>query len=219
VQTETLTTTIDGWTVRWRPPQDETPVPALLMLHGWTGDEDVMWIFAPRLPERVVLIAPRAPHPAPRGGYSWTQRLGPAWPTFADFTPAVDGLLGLLTPDNFPGVDFQRLLVAGFSQGAALTYSLTARAPERVQAAAGLAGFLPEAMPAPQSIPGLAGKPLFVTHGTQDEIVPVARGRQAVDWFEQAGAQVSYCEDAVGHKLSASCFRSLETFFAPFGAV
>jgi hypothetical protein len=32
--------------------------------------------------------------------------------------------------------------------------------------------------------------------------------------LEQAGAQITYCESEVGHKVSADCLRALETFFA-----
>jgi hypothetical protein len=32
--------------------------------------------------------------------------------------------------------------------------------------------------------------------------------------LELGGASVIYCEDDVGHKLSSSCFRGMETFFA-----
>ena len=30
----------------------------------------------------------------------------------------------------------------------------------------------------------------------------------------RAGAQVTFCEDEVGHKVSASCLRALKDFFA-----
>jgi len=32
--------------------------------------------------------------------------------------------------------------------------------------------------------------------------------------LERAGASVAYCEDEVGHKLSANCLHALENFFA-----
>jgi hypothetical protein len=31
--------------------------------------------------------------------------------------------------------------------------------------------------------------------------------------LERAGAQVTYCEEDVGHKLSAPCFNALKSFF------
>ncbi len=63
----------------------------------------------------------------------------------------------------------------------------------------------------------LAGKSCFMAHGTQDELVPVARARQARQTLLEAGAKVTYCEDDVGHKLSASCFRGMGKFFENLG--
>jgi phospholipase/carboxylesterase len=60
----------------------------------------------------------------------------------------------------------------------------------------------------------LEGKPFFVTHGTKDEMVPIERARASIEILERAGAQVTYCEDNVGHKVSATCLRSLKEFFA-----
>ena len=45
-------------------------------------------------------------------------------------------------------------------------------------------------------------------------MVDIELGRQAVRVLESAGASVDVCEDAVGHKVSASCMRRLESFFA-----
>jgi len=59
----------------------------------------------------------------------------------------------------------------------------------------------------------LAGKQVFVAHGTQDNLVPIDRARASMSLLEQAGAQVTYCEAEVGHKVSAECLRALESFF------
>jgi predicted esterase len=44
--------------------------------------------------------------------------------------------------------------------------------------------------------------------------VPVGRARASVALLEQAGAQVTYCEDEVGHKVSIPCLHGLKKFFA-----
>jgi phospholipase/carboxylesterase len=59
----------------------------------------------------------------------------------------------------------------------------------------------------------LEGKPFFVAHGTRDETVNVERARASIAILEQAGAIVTYCEDEVGHKVSANCLRALREFF------
>jgi phospholipase/carboxylesterase len=60
----------------------------------------------------------------------------------------------------------------------------------------------------------LEGKPYFVAHGTRDEMVRIDRARESIATLEQAGAKVTYCEDNVGHKVSATCLRALAAFFA-----
>jgi phospholipase/carboxylesterase len=60
----------------------------------------------------------------------------------------------------------------------------------------------------------LAGKKVFVAHGTQDQMIPIDRARASMDLLEQAGAQIIYCEDEVGHKLSANCLHALESYLS-----
>jgi predicted esterase len=43
-------------------------------------------------------------------------------------------------------------------------------------------------------------------------MVTIDRARASIELLEQAGAQVTYCEDEVGHKLSANCLRALENY-------
>ena len=204
---------IGDWVVRTRQPPGEGPHPVLLLLHGWTGDENSMWIFASRLPEDAYLIAPRGLYRTKLGGYGWQAQGSHFWPSVDDFHPAIERLLHLLQPKNFPGADLKDLRIAGFSQGAALTYTIALLHPHLVRSLAGLSGFLPGGVsPLVEGQP-LRGKAVFVAHGTQDERVPVEKARHAVQVLETAGARVSYCEDDVGHKLSLTCFKGLEAFF------
>lgn len=207
---------IDGWTVRIREPEGTGPYPVMALIHGWTGDETSMWIFANRLPKDQLLIAPRGLFEAPMGGYSWHPRQDGIWPSIEKLQPATEALLGLLTPENFPQGMFDSIRLAGFSQGAALVYTLGLNNPEKVISLAGLSGFLPEGAEGLAASRPLQEKPVFVAHGTQDDTVPVERARKSVAILESAGAQVTYCEDEVGHKLSANCFRGLESFFQKF---
>jgi phospholipase/carboxylesterase len=216
--------------IRVRVPPGPGPHPAVLMLHGWTGDENSMFIFAQRLPKDAMLISPRALYPAPREGYSWqpqSRAIGGAqlqgsdenpqrgrfWPTLDDLRPAVAELRQLLVPGNFPTADLSRLRLVGFSQGAALSLASALLHPDWMRAVACMSGFMPKGVSPLLVERPLAGMPVFVTHGSQDDTVPVSEARAAVGMLEKAGAQVQYCEDDVGHKLSLTCFKSLEAFF------
>lgn len=205
--------TIDGWVMRVRQPDGSGPFPVLLMIHGWTGDENSMWVFAPRLPKNVLLIAPRGLYPSISGGYSWYPKLNKPLPWVDDLLPAAEKLFDTLTAAHFSAGDFSSLHLVGFSQGAALANTMTLLHPDRITSLAGLSGFLPDGASAMLTAQRLDGLPVFIAHGIQDERVPVERARAAVAQLEQAGANVTYCEDNVGHKLSATCFHGLEAFY------
>lgn len=86
--------TFEDWTLRILSSRSKR---ILLMLHGWTGDENSMWVFARNFPDDYYIIAPRAPHSAPETGYSWR---APAprgsWPTIDLMRPSAESLINLL---------------------------------------------------------------------------------------------------------------------------
>ncbi len=208
--------TINDWTLKVRQPAGDGPHPIILLIHGWTGDERSMWVFAPRLPKNALLIAPRAPYPSKHpeiAGYSWVQERVDGFSRLEMFAPAVTAFATLLAelPAHFPRADFSSFGMAGFSQGSAFSVAYAVQNPDRVQRLAMLAGFLPEDSQA--ALPALAGKPILVAHGTQDKTVPLARAHAARDQLTAAGAQVRYCESDTGHKLGANCAAELTEFF------
>ena len=211
---EIQTVSVNGWQIRMRIPGSVGLHPFHLLLHGWTGDENAMWVFANRFPKDHLLVAPRGIYPAPAGGYAWHTNPNRSAPRVEDFRPAVDRLTQLLDSPEIPTSDLSRLNITGFSEGAALAYTFSVICPLNVQAIAGLSGFLPEEISPLLENQPLSGKNVFITHGTRDHLVPVSRARTAAELLEAAGARVTYCEDDVGHKLSASCFRGLEGFYA-----
>lgn len=206
--------TYNGWTMRVRHASQE-PARFLLLLHGWTGDENSMWVFARKFPPDMWIAAPRGPHSAEGGGYSWRAPQPGTWglPALSELKPAADNLIRLVDEVSVSiGVDATRFDVVGFSQGGALTNALALLYPQRIRRAAVLAGFMPEGVDDLLERRVLAEKPFFVAHGTNDSLVPLERARSAVGLLEQAGAQVTYCEAEVGHKVSADCLRALEAF-------
>ncbi len=210
---EIKTIEINGWITQIREPTSGVPESIILMFHGWTGDEQVMWVFANRLPKNALIVAPRGLYQTPLGGYGWHPYKHKIWPWVDDFIPAIDALEDLLIDMQISKSGISRVSGVGFSQGAALAYAYALLRPARFYSLAGLSGFLPEGAEALARNKPLAEQRIFIAHGTQDALVPVARARKSVELLEKAGAQVTYCEDEVGHKLSATCFNGLESFF------
>jgi len=215
----TTLTEFNSWTLRVREAAD-TPPRLLLLIHGLTGDENSMWVFARDLPKHYWMIAPRAPHDAEPFGYSWrTVQPGAfSWPSFEQLLPSAEALIRLV--DEYQasaGIDAsperrRRIDVMGFSQGAAMSSILAFLYPERIRKIGILAGFVPMGSDSYISSRPLAGKNIFVAHGTKDEMVPVDRARESMDVLKRAGAEITYCEDEVGHKVSLNCVRALRAY-------
>lgn len=207
---------LDDWILKVRKPTGVPNPQVVLLLHGWTGDEDSMWVFGSKLPESYLLIAPKAPHPsihAEYGGYSWSSEKRGEWPSMEDFKPSIEALRGLIKElSSLYQGDFEHLNLVGFSQGAALCYSFALHHAEQVKRVAALSGFFPEGGDALLNGNRLAGMPVFIGHGTHDDIVPVAMAYAAREAMEAAGANVSFCETEVGHKLGADCFKAFQAF-------
>ena len=214
-ESEPYTIEWKNWTFRLRPPitGQSKGTKALLLIHGWTGDEYSMWIFAQQFPHDLFLIAPRAPFVTPSGGYGWTEQHQEGFTTAQDFSRVAALLLkvveDLLADNKQPDA---LLHLIGFSQGAALAYYLAATYPQRIGKVACLAGFIPAGIEPLINKGVFTGKEFFIAHGSNDDTVPVQYARQAAQKLQDGNARVIYCEDATGHKLGASCFRGLKAF-------
>src|ERR1700690_2793638 len=132
--------------LRVRPAQVKAPR-LLLLLHGWTGDENSLWVFVRNFSEDYWIVAPRAPYSSEQsaGGYSWRplRSENQAWPSLDDLRPSAEALIPLInaySTDN--NIDASRFDVMGFSQGGALTNVTTLLHPKRIRRAGILAGFL-----------------------------------------------------------------------------
>jgi phospholipase/carboxylesterase len=193
---------------RYRLPDSHSAPPAIVLVHGWLGNENVMWVFESSLAKGAALFSPRGPL-AEEGGYGWYRRDDDV----ETFNAGLNALREFVTrlPSIHP-VDPARIVLVGFSQGAAVSSALLLSTPNMIHAVAMLAGFLPR--PARDWVrPGrLEGKAVFIAHGMKDETVPVAEAARAREALTLAGAQVTYGEYHVGHKMSAAALRALKAW-------
>ena len=206
----------EGRILRIREATREPPR-LLLLIHGLTGDENVMWVFARDLPAHYWMVAPRAPYPAEPSGFSWRPPPFETMdgPSLEQLKQSAEALISLV--DAYAAsarIEAGTFDVMGFSQGAAMCNMLAFLYPQRIGKAGILAGFIPSGLEELVSQRPLESKSFFVAHGTKDERVAVERARSSIKLLEQAGATVTYCEDDVAHKVSLNCLRALKEFFA-----
>jgi phospholipase/carboxylesterase len=206
---------VKGWTLRVKtPPHMDKNTRILLLLHGHLGNENVMWILTKPLPDEIVIISPRAPLKLGENQFSW-HKIGPKWPDIDFYEDILSELL--------EGIDEWReqnhllnhqLDLMGFSQGAVMAYAFSILHPEIIGRVGALAGFIPQHWEDSSEVPTLKGKNFYVAHGIKDAVVPIEKARQTASWLKGQGAQVTFCEANIGHKISANCYKGLGEFFS-----
>jgi phospholipase/carboxylesterase len=206
--------TLGEWTFRLRRAQTE-PARLLILIHGWMGDENSMWGLSQKISPVYEVLAPRAPFPVAEGGYSWRNIRPGTWgnSSFEDLHPAAESLLAFVKDySTSAGIIAERFDLMGFSQGAAMVYTLAILHPDRIQRMVALSGFIPENAEGLFFSERFSGKPIFISHGRKDELIHVEQARRAAKLFREAGAQVNYCESDAGHKVSTQCLKEMEIF-------
>lgn len=200
----------EGWVARVHPPKENWNGRIILLLHGWTGDERTMWIFARKLPTNSLILAPRGPHSLPEGGFAWAIPQNGRHPDVSPFLESAGQLLDRL-PIWIP--EFQsgtRLDVVGFSQGAAMTYALCLKtSPVKI---APMAGYLPEGFASLAENRSFSHLNVFIAHNTDDSMVSVDESHRAADFLTKKGAAVQFCETNGGHKVSLPCINRYDEF-------
>jgi phospholipase/carboxylesterase len=207
-----------GWPFRLQASHTELGR-LLILLHGWMGDENSMWMLARRMSPDYTILAPRGLFPVAEGGYSWRQIIPGTWgmASLEELRPSAEALLAFVDDwSTSAGINSGQFDLMGFSQGAAMAYTLAFLYPQQVRRLAALSGFIPEAGEAVLATQQFSGKPVFIAHGRQDKLIPVEQARRAAMLLKVAGAQVTYCESDAGHKVGKDCLRGMEIFLGTF---
>jgi len=205
--------------ISWPREQAAEPHSCLLLLHGRGSNEQDLFGLVPELPKQPLVISVRAPFPFPWGGYFWYDLSDQNHvPEPQTFNSSLDQLRSLLKelPSRYP-VDPARVFLLGFSQGALMSGCITLAEPGLISATAMLSGYLPAEMPFEVDPAALAGKPLFLAHGTYDNVLPVVLGRQARLRLEDWQAAVEYHEYGMDHQVTMEELQDLNRWFEAQG--
>lgn len=187
------------------------PRGALVLLHGRGADEtDLHPLLDVLDPERRLIgICPRGPLSLPPGGAHWYRVMQVGYPDPATFHPTFSGLQEWF--DDWlaeVGLDVDRTIVGGFSQGCVMSYAL-ALGPGRPRPAGllGMSGFIPTVDDFSLDLSDLFGWPVLIGHGAADPVIGVEWGRRAQQELDAAGADVVYRESPVGHTIDLGFLR------------
>ena len=108
------------------------------------------------------------------------------------------------------GVPPSRIVLAGFSQGGAITLAAGLRREAGFAGLVALSTYLPLVnSTAAEATPAGKATPVFMAHGRQDPVVPLGLGQRSRDALRHLGATVDWREYAMPHSLCAEEVRDL----------
>jgi phospholipase/carboxylesterase len=190
------------------------PEGALVLLHGRGADENDLYPLLDLLdPDRRLLgITPGGPHHLPPGGRHWYALGGIPTPDPVTFHETAPRLAAFL--DTLP-VPMERVVLGGFSQGAAMSWAMSL-GPGRPRPAAvvAMSGFLPRVDGWPLEPERLAGVPVAIAHGSLDPVIPTQFAAEAAATLEAAGADVVRLQTPVPHMVDPAWIEPLREVVA-----
>ncbi|MBC7545603.1 MAG: serine esterase [Candidatus Sericytochromatia bacterium] len=132
-------------------------------------------------------------------GYSWYDLAPDQAPGILRSRAILVTLLDELMAQGWAAAD---ILLFGFSQGCVMSLDVGLRYPHRLAGILGVSGFLffPELVAAEAS-PHAAGMPILLTHGTEDDRLPIEATREHVQLLQAGGIPVVWREFAKGHTI------------------
>jgi phospholipase/carboxylesterase len=119
----------------------------------------------------------------------------------------------LLEREATRGLPRSRIVLAGFSQGAAIALHTGLRQAEPLAGLVALSGYLPLAEKfAAERNAASGGVPILMAHGSEDPVVPVARGRSSRDLLLSHGYGVRWHEYPMPHSVCAEEIEAIARF-------
>lgn len=108
----------------------------------------------------------------------------------------------LIAQEKSRGIPADRIILAGFSQGCAMTLHTGLRYPEKLAGLLCLSGYLPihPTIPAERHSAN-HDTPIFFAHGTDDSIVRIDLARKSRDMLKALGYQVEWHEYLMAHEV------------------
>lgn len=187
----------------------------LIMLHGYGSDENDLFSFASELPKELFIISVRAPYPMQPYGNAWYAiNFDAEMNKWSDDEQAIQSrdLIAKFIEEaceTYP-VDRTNVTLLGFSQGTILSYAVALTYPEKVKNVVALSGYINEdILPEDINQKNYSHLDFYCSHGSADQVIPVAWARKTPLFLENLHIKHIYSEFPVGHGVAPQNFYEL----------
>lgn len=193
---------------------DTKPTAAVIWMHGLGADGNDFVPLVPELdlagcaPIRFVFPTAETMPVTVNGGYvmrAWYDIFEPTLVRREDepgLRKSQAQVEALIAREQARGIPASRIVLAGFSQGCAMTLQTGLRHPETLAGLMCLSGYAPLAgSVAAEHTPASLKTPIFMAHGSADPVVALVRGEQSRDLLNALGYQVEWHQYPMQHSL------------------
>ncbi len=191
-----------------RPADPASATPWLLVLmHGVGSNEEDLFGLAHYVPPQFHVVSLRAPYVMGPGAYGWFEfsinRAGDRIINEPQETASRATVAKTVaSAAEQLGIPPERVVVGGFSQGGIMSLSLLLTQPALLQAAMVLhSRLLTQVVPLVAEPGALKGKQLWLSHGTHDQVIPLASAHAIKDLVGTLPIELSYSEYPSAHEL------------------
>lgn len=192
--------------------------PLLLLLHGYGSNEADLFSFADELPDEYYIISARAPYNMQHGSYAWYDiNFDADQNKFSDHDQAKvsrDLIAGFIDEliQTYP-IDPKKVTLIGFSQGSILSYAVALSYPEKVQKVVAMSGYLNLEIVSDDYLKNTFNNlKIFASHGTSDQVIPVAWAKKTPVILENLGIDITYKEYPIGHGVAPQNFYDFKSW-------
>ena len=191
-----------------RPADPSVTDPWLLVLmHGVGSNEADLFGLAPHVPENFHVISLRAPYVMGPSAYGWFEfTVGPQGErTINEAQEAASRetvAQTLAAASHQFNVPPERIVAGGFSQGGIMALSLLLTQPQLIHGAMVMhSRLLPQVLPSLAPVAALEGKHLWLSHGTNDRVIPLAAAHAIRDLADTLPIELAYAEYPSAHEI------------------
>ena len=193
---------------------ENIPSPLLIMVHGYGSNEKDLFSFSRAIPEHITIISLRGDIEIQNNGYAWynisldfngnkSYDINKAHESRDKIVKCIDQCIEMYNIDN------KNITLMGFSQGSMLVNAVALSFPEKVNNIISLSGAFDPNIIEISEIKLLKKLSFYVSHGTQDEILPFELSKQSLKILDQNEVNYIFEEYPIGHGVSPDNFKSM----------
>lgn len=195
--------------VNFNDEPSEKKFPLIVALHGHGSNENDLLSLASHMQDDLFWVSGRGPHTIGDNSYDWYE-LPPSPAKIANILNKINMFIDELKT-VYP-IDADKIFIMGFSQGSMISLSYALAFPHSISGVIAQSGAIPSDIGLNIDQEGLREKPIIITHGIEDRMMPIQKGRDAREILKEFKVDITFKEFHMGHTINNESISAVKTW-------